>query len=579
MYLYESTEQRIKKLYPNRLVLSYMPYRSHYYSRYIQISTPFGEGDNFAVHYELLGGSGSVELHFEFDRDRDPRKQLISYLRKETLTRGEEFVWEPFDVGFRCKFHRQATEENLTEVLKEFTKYFDDLIEKYLKRDTAEHEACEVKIEHDFSEQIEAGIEVGLHTLTLGELLSHNLAIPDYQRIYCWEERQVNCLLEDLHQHLSSKPDCPYRLGTIILHRNGDKYDIIDGQQRLVTLSLLLLQLRYDKSPLLDQKFYATQSRKYIAYNRYLIQSFCQCPNRINIKATALLNRVEFSVLLLRSPSLDLAYTFFSSHNARGMKLSDYDLLKAHHLRHITKKSDAEVERIATRWNRMIEQGHRDKSEGKDIEHVRLLDTYLYRLRRWLQHEACDEHPDNHHIKNEFEAAPIIEDIPPEGESCHINAPIQGGEYFFTYVWKHLIEYKKFANEIEPLRRTMTGGGSVGIYRDVIESLCFAYYLKFGTNHFAEALLAIMRIVLQHRYDNRQARKESILRYVGESKLCQWIDRATSPTFFLAAARNRCEHLEYPITSTPIQDTMRTMALKIELSLEKELHESFKQLY
>lgn len=34
-----------------------------------------------------------------------------------------------------------------------------------------------------------------------------------------------------------------YCIGSIILQDQGDYYDIIDGQQRLVTLSLIMLQL------------------------------------------------------------------------------------------------------------------------------------------------------------------------------------------------------------------------------------------------------------------------------------------------------------------------------------------------
>ena len=77
---------------------------------------------------------------------------------------------------------------------------------------------------------------------SINELLSNNLNIPDYQRIYCWEEKQVMCLLSDLiyHKELHEIKRSFYRLGTIILHYHDGVYDIIDGQQRLVTLSLLL---------------------------------------------------------------------------------------------------------------------------------------------------------------------------------------------------------------------------------------------------------------------------------------------------------------------------------------------------
>lgn len=50
---------------------------------------------------------------------------------------------------------------------------------------------------------------VQLYTRSLGELLlgkgdgseKQALKIPDYQRIYCWEEKQVVRLLDDIKNH------------------------------------------------------------------------------------------------------------------------------------------------------------------------------------------------------------------------------------------------------------------------------------------------------------------------------------------------------------------------------------------
>lgn len=37
-----------------------------------------------------------------------------------------------------------------------------------------------------------------LETLSLKEIFERNLAIPDYQRIYCWSEKNVIRLLDDI---------------------------------------------------------------------------------------------------------------------------------------------------------------------------------------------------------------------------------------------------------------------------------------------------------------------------------------------------------------------------------------------
>ncbi|BAX80836.1 hypothetical protein ALGA_2514 [Labilibaculum antarcticum] len=60
--------------------------------------------------------------------------------------------------------------------------------------------------------------------------------IPIYQRLYVWNEVQINTLLWDLHNAINEKS---YYLGGIMLSKNTDNYDLIDGQQRFTTLWLI----------------------------------------------------------------------------------------------------------------------------------------------------------------------------------------------------------------------------------------------------------------------------------------------------------------------------------------------------
>ena len=75
-------------------------------------------------------------------------------------------------------------------------------------------------------------------------ILDKSLSIPDYQRPYKWQTKQVQQLLEDLLFHYKNKQD--YRIGTVIVHHQGSSFDIVDGQQRITSLLLILKQL--DKS-------------------------------------------------------------------------------------------------------------------------------------------------------------------------------------------------------------------------------------------------------------------------------------------------------------------------------------------
>lgn len=86
------------------------------------------------------------------------------------------------------------------------------------------------------------------HELALSDIFcpKFDLSIPNYQRPYAWEEETAVQLLEDLLEALDGNPDEPYFLGSIVLVRNSDRvgHEVIDGQQRLTTLTILLALLR-----------------------------------------------------------------------------------------------------------------------------------------------------------------------------------------------------------------------------------------------------------------------------------------------------------------------------------------------
>jgi len=68
--------------------------------------------------------------------------------------------------------------------------------------------------------------------------------IPDYQRPYSWESKQVEELWDDIFSAME-KGEQTYFLGATILTETGDgHYDVVDGQQRLTTLMILFCVLR-----------------------------------------------------------------------------------------------------------------------------------------------------------------------------------------------------------------------------------------------------------------------------------------------------------------------------------------------
>ena len=71
--------------------------------------------------------------------------------------------------------------------------------------------------------------------------------VPDYQREYVWTDKEVQQLLDDIDEQIDGGSSREYFIGTIIVAPTEEKnhYEVIDGQQRLTTLFLLLLALKY----------------------------------------------------------------------------------------------------------------------------------------------------------------------------------------------------------------------------------------------------------------------------------------------------------------------------------------------
>ena len=67
--------------------------------------------------------------------------------------------------------------------------------------------------------------------------------IPLYQRAYAWEDKQLVQLIEDINDVAD---DANYYIGALIVSRQGNKFEVVDGQQRLTSLYLLLNCLGYE---------------------------------------------------------------------------------------------------------------------------------------------------------------------------------------------------------------------------------------------------------------------------------------------------------------------------------------------
>lgn len=84
-----------------------------------------------------------------------------------------------------------------------------------------------------------SGIECPLSKIFSSEF---SFEIPSYQRPYAWTVEQTSELFEDLYDFFNSQKEDAYFLGSIVLIKKDGiaRSEVIDGQQRLTTLTILL---------------------------------------------------------------------------------------------------------------------------------------------------------------------------------------------------------------------------------------------------------------------------------------------------------------------------------------------------
>lgn len=223
------------------------------------------------------------------------------------------------------------------------------------------------------------------HELALSEIFGgkFDFRIPNYQRPYAWEVEHATQLLIDLVGFLEMKGEEPYFLGSIVLIKSDDGTgaEVIDGQQRLTTLTILLAvlrdltrtsDLRKDLDAMVtnpgsmalsqaakprltlrskDAKFFATRvqvkdsipgllelnpdalktdsQRAILANARAFHASLAPWDESQLLELVQLLCQRTFLVVV-STPDLDSAHRIFSVMNARGLNLSPADIFKSY---------------------------------------------------------------------------------------------------------------------------------------------------------------------------------------------------------------------------------------------------------
>ncbi|WP_426020764.1 DUF262 domain-containing protein [Brevundimonas sp. DWR2-3-1b1] len=224
------------------------------------------------------------------------------------------------------------------------------------------------------------------HERRISQIFSneYSFSIPGYQRPYAWGREQAQDLLDDLIGFMRGRTEPvldmpPYFLGSIVLIKPdaSPDADVVDGQQRLTTLTLLLSAIRASVSakdaadlthliyqegaPILgtqdhfrlllrpqDREFFQNYVQRAGGFAKLLTleHQLSDSQRRLRDNGRLFTDRIvtmseedrarlaQFIVtrcflVVVSTPDLDSAYRIFSVMNSRGLDLSATDILKA----------------------------------------------------------------------------------------------------------------------------------------------------------------------------------------------------------------------------------------------------------
>ena len=259
-------------------------------------------------------------------------------------------------------------------------------------------------------------------TSTFLELIGNGrvYTVPAYQRDYSWTEEQWEDLWTDI-EDLAARPDDTHYMGALVVEGRSDReFAVIDGQQRLATLSLLVLAVigrlqdlalegtdtdnnrkrgealrarfvgEKDPASLVESSKLTLNDSDNAFYQDYLVQLrnplnprglsksnklLWQCylyfKRRVETWSLAAVDGAQLARLISETAGRQLmfiriavdnelnAYTVFETLNARGLELSATDLLKNYLFSWL--RTSADLQALQRRWKALMATVHQER--------------------------------------------------------------------------------------------------------------------------------------------------------------------------------------------------------------------------
>lgn len=263
------------------------------------------------------------------------------------------------------------------------------------------------------------------HEHPIHEIFSNNFVftIPDYQRPYSWNTEKAGELLDDLLDAMGQENAPvsglnPYFLGSVVLIKaQTADAEVVDGQQRLTTLTILVSAIRSlanpERRPFLSKVMYQegdpyignadtfrltlrdrdaeffreyvqrdeglqklenltdalSDSQQNIRDNTLHLKEKLQALDEDKREALAQFVLTRCYLVAVSTPDLDSAYRIFSVLNNRGLELSHADILKAEVIGAVP---ETDRSNYADKWEEIEEDLGRDSFQSL-FGHLRMI--------------------------------------------------------------------------------------------------------------------------------------------------------------------------------------------------------------
>ena len=292
-----------------------------------------------------------------------------------------------------------------------------------------------------------------------------------------------------------------------------------------------------------DGSDFSVDSSKQILKTKEVVEKFVRGLESPSDWLSFCLNKLQFTVVDISGEgALDDAFAFFDSINSKGLRLSDYNLLKAHHLMFI-----AGDQKLARQQN--------DAWEESEDDMAMVLGELLRRVRQWSRGEQRDsnvEFPvykefstengdpadksEVHRFNNYLQPkafsgwrrvnGKITFDMlypQPEAETLFpvsMTQTIEDGDPFFEIAKHCLQQYRRlFSDSPGNSEKLLFVNGLAGAIPNAYLSLCFKaillyYFDKFGESDIVEVAVLVERILSERRWMGGYVRLEGTMSHI-----------------------------------------------------------------